>query len=225
MSRETLVKERLGLLEKGFDRYLAAFDSNLPFSNHRQLEPHVRTIDRRRELASAATAIDDPLFISSLYETLRAWRLGMRGSRLADVDQFQAALKAHQGQIAALDGCSIDDAGLKVESCSREIWNLITDLEIVDNYTRLVPGTKALHHLLPDLVPPMDRQYTCAFFGWALPQTQYNQDRVFQEAFCSLALVARSVSPAKYVGRGWNTSRTKVLDNALIGFCRLDKAT
>jgi hypothetical protein len=35
-----------------------------------------------------------------------------------------------------------------------------------------VPGTKALHHLLPDLVPPMDRAWTGAFFHWSTTAPQ-----------------------------------------------------
>lgn len=42
-------------------------------------------------------------------------------------------------------------------------------------------------------------------------------------AFTGLAQVARAVEPAGYVGEGWRTSRFKVLDNAVIGYCKLNK--
>jgi len=32
-----------------------------------------------------------------------------------------------------------------------------------------------------------------------------------------------AVKPAGYIGQGWRTSRSKVLDNAVIGYCKLNK--
>jgi hypothetical protein len=33
--------------------------------------------------------------------------------------------------------------------------------------------------------------------------------------------LAREVDPQKYVDARWNSSRSKVLDNAIVGFCRI----
>jgi len=65
--------------------------------------------------------------------------------------------------------------------------------------------TKALHHVLAELVVPMDREYTQTFFGW------------HAEEFGAFVQIARLVNPSQYVNIGWNSSRTKVLDNALVG--------
>src|SRR5262249_6245168 len=89
--------------------------------------------------------------------------------------------------------------------------------EIVDNNTRIVPGSKALHHLLPELIVPIDRAYTQTFFRWQNPRFQYEQASCFQQAFAAFAEIARRVHPVQYVSDGWNSSRTKVIDNALVG--------
>lgn len=39
-------------------------------------------------------------------------------------------------------------------------WQVIENLGIVRNRSLIVSGTKALHHVLPGLVPPMDRAWT-----------------------------------------------------------------
>lgn len=94
---------------------------------------------------------------------------------------------------------------------------LIGRLTIVDNKAPLVACTKALHHLLPDLVVPIDREYTQAFFGWHNPEFQYRQGEFFTQAFAAFADVARSTNPQQYVrDSGWHTSRTKVIDNAIV---------
>ena len=98
---------------------------------------------------------------------------------------------------------------------------LVSVLNVVDNKARIFAGTKTLHHLLPDLVPPMDRAWTGAFFGWSVLDPQNNQSAILAEAFTAFAEVARATQPSRLVGPGGRTSATKVLDNALIGYCKV----
>ncbi len=57
------------------------------------------------------------------------------------------------------------------------------------------------------------------FFGWSTFDPQNYQQLTFSEAFELFAEVARRTQPSRLVGKGWRTSTTKVLDNALIGYC------
>jgi hypothetical protein len=68
--------------------------------------------------------------------------------------------------------------------------------------------------------------WTGAFFLWSAAAPQTAQAAVFTRTFTGLAQVARAVRPAEYIGqRGWRTSRSKVLDNAIIGYCKLNEIT
>ena len=67
---------------------------------------------------------------------------------------------------------------------------------------------------------PIDREYTQTFFRWRNPEFQEHPQKCFEFAFQEIAKVARQTLPAKFVGPGWNTCRSKVLDNAVVGFCR-----
>ncbi len=50
---------------------------------------------------------------------------------------------------------------------------------------------------------------------------QYEGEECFVEALHSLVDIARSTDLAQYVGDGWYTSKTKVIDNAIVGLlCR-----
>lgn len=94
-------------------------------------------------------------------------------------------------------------------------------LSVVENKAKVVAGTKTLHHLLPDLVPPMDRAWTGEFFDWQkTTDFQYAQEKIFTVGFITLAGVAQDTRPSSYVGEGWRTSQSKVLDNAVIGWCK-----
>ena len=67
----------------------------------------------------------------------------------------------------------------------------------------------------------MDRAYTGKFFQFHLPEWQdaRGQHRIFTLAYNQFVNVARQVRPQQYVtNERWRTSRTKILDNALIGF-------
>jgi hypothetical protein len=52
--------------------------------------------------------------------------------------------------IAKLEDAMIDNPVLDVQRTGDELWGLIDSLAIVDNISKIVPCTKALHHLLPD---------------------------------------------------------------------------
>ena len=111
----------------------------------------------------------------------------------------------------------IDDAGLHINTVSGRLWRTIETLGIVANESKIVPGTKTLHHILPDLVVPVDRAYTQKFFRCHNPEFQYGQASAFGRSFSAFVEIARTTNPAQYVGAGCNSSRTKVIDNAIVG--------
>jgi hypothetical protein len=127
--------------------------------------------------------------------------------------------------IAALKDAQIDDPCLDIPAVARQAWQVIESLGIARNKSLIVFGTKALHHLLPDLMPPMDRAWTGAFFLWSAAAPQTAQAATFARTFTGLAQVASTVRPAQLTGTGWRTSTSKILDNAIIGYCKLNDIT
>jgi hypothetical protein len=221
--RRELVQARLSALTSNFGRYVDAYDERVPFTPQ-QIRLHRQTIALRRKANGVGEAIDNAEFLMSLRSTLQAWGLGLRTSRLAAEREFGQAIRSARGQIEALDGLLIDDPALLVDVGER-LWRVIESLGVVDNYAKLVAGTKTLHHLLPDLVVPMDRRWTGRFFQlhsheWQDPP---NQLRTFLQTHRGFWEIARAAQPQQYVDRrGLRTSRTKILDNALIGFCKVE---
>ena len=127
-----------------FKLYLDVFTKEKPFSQSGQFENHLKTIQRRHELGSAATAVADSAFLKSLHQTLQAWGIlvGSR-SRLLPLPGFSEALNRNKVQIAAFDGIRIDAVDLDISKVSSELWKLIESLGIVDSDAKLVAGTKA----------------------------------------------------------------------------------
>lgn len=214
------VQYRVDLLKSNFDNYLAGFSNNVPFTRYGQWEFHRATILRRRELGSVLLALYDEKFLNLLYKTLQAWGIGRRGSHLVDRTGFDKALQSHANILTRYENMSIEDPRLDVLNVGTALANLTSNLGIVENISRIVPGTKALHHLLPDLVPPLDRQWSGWFFNWKPTDPQSAHERTFMDAFTKFVNISHAVSPSQFIDNRWNTSMTKVLDNAMIGFCQ-----
>lgn len=211
------LSRRLCELEEGFDGFVSLYDDEVPFRRSQQYRLHREAIDVRRSLTLDA-ALHDPHFLDALYGTLRAWGIGVRASRLLPPDRFAAALLREEELLQSLSAQLHEDLA-DPSSMAAELWALIDRIGVVENDARLVAGTKTLHHLLPDLVPPMDRRWTGEFFGWSVARAQYQQEAIFLEAYVALATVARATKPSRLVGEGWRTSSSKVVDNAVVGYC------
>ena len=220
-SRVKRTRERVRWLIDHFTLCLSAFDEDTPFAGSKKIRYHQATIARRRQFDSSTEALHDEQFVKSLYNTLKAWGIGLRGSRLVPFPKFVDALIMAAPDIDQLSSICIDDEDLDTEQVCSQLWDIFRTLGIVENLAKLVACSKALHHVLPHLVVPMDRRYTGRFFGWQGTDFQYDQARSLRIAIESFALVGRAVDLDEHVGKGWHTSKTKVLDNAIVGYCLL----
>lgn len=212
------VEDRISRLIENFSFYLDVYDRDVPF-NEDQFRLHAYTIQKRKELGTAAAALADDTFLDLLHATLRQWGIGVRASRLLNQKEFNDELRSHSNEISSLDNINIDGYEQEVNTAFRTLESLFTDLAIVENKARLVAVSKTLHHLLPDLVPPIDREYTGRFFGWHGLDFQDHQGRLYRSGFHAFRRIALAVAPEQFIGQGWRTSRTKILDNAIIGSC------
>lgn len=217
----TRVAERIlvDYLVRNFERCLTEFERRNPFSD-RQFRLHEKTIALRANHDSARRALADDDFLKSLHDTLAAW-LG-RAASLRETHDFETAIRARSNVIAALDKHTIDSTNSETLEM---LWLLIRRLEITDNETKLVASTKALHHLLPQLVVPINRTYTAPFLLRCQQEHFQNlaaEKKTFTLAFNVFSVVAKATDPGQYVNRGckWNTSATKVIDNAIVGLMR-----
>lgn len=126
------------LLIAEFPRWLDYFAQHGPFRKPDQLARHRNTIELRLAHTTAAAAIADPIFVKSLYETLKAWGIRSRRSRLRPLQQFHAALLATAPNVAALEALQVDAEALDVDHAIEALWGIIDTLKLVDNDAQLV---------------------------------------------------------------------------------------
>jgi len=217
--RHQRVKKHIEELIAKFPHYLHIFETRNPFTQHGQMELHVRTITLLKQLGGTANALRSLEYTNLLYRTLEAWGMNRRGAKLKPLPEFRAALAAKAGEISALAPLSLQDCQ-EPAALAERLWQIISGLEVSQNWNKLVVGTKTLHHLLPTLVPPIDRTYTRVFFQWYSQDFQYQPSRFLDDTLPHFVTIAQSVALDEHVtGRGWRTSPTKLIDNAIVGYC------
>jgi hypothetical protein len=229
-TKKVLVASLLDFIET-FSKKIFNFDTNNPFSGP-SVYFHEKTITRLSFFdGRAEQACDDPEFIEMLYATLACWgmhRMGNPANHMIEFGDFKEVIIGLGKSIQELqsirideiaNGYDIEDIAL-VDTIAEKVWAIISTLRIANNEARLVAGTKVLHHLLPELVPPIDRTYSLKmFYG---NTHLHDEQRVFKQLFLCYYIIARECKRniGKILaesGHKMNTSFTKVIDNAIVG--------
>jgi hypothetical protein len=223
------IEERRPILESllgDFSRFVRRFAASQQFVGP-SIYFHVKTIETLARYPTAVEALGDDTFFDYLYATLASWglhRMGPGNAKLGDLDDLKASFRAQAPRIERLQQLRIErlDAG-EVHDVADTAWKIMADLRVGIGETLLVANSKALHHLLPGLVPPIDRNYTLRFFI-GRPYIYRGRDAdyfralypLFHEIAVRCAGEIHGFTATPY--EGMNTSITKVIDNAILGF-------
>jgi hypothetical protein len=210
-------------LDIEFDRSIAAFAEQRIFTGP-SLHFYERSVRMVRDTHSFSDLVEQDLFYDLVYATLTSWgmhRMGRRvTAKLTEFPTFRATVREFLRGNEDLRGvsiCDLEDA--EVSAITKRLAIAVETPRITASGAPLVANTKTLHFLLPDLVPPMDRRYTCrSFYGSTQPQG--GAAEVFSAIFPHLQALARRHKDAvrNAIGSYLALGEAKVLDNAIVGF-------
>ena len=200
------------------DRYYVAYHAADTFGGP-SLFFHRRALDTRHA---------PPLLrhLEYVYATLASWgmhRMGRGGSKMRTFEEFRASIEPLRPQIAAAQGFRPD--GMR-EAEWFTLKHIFVSLRIMKSGTSLVGNSKVMHHMLPNIVPPIDRQYTLRYLYGAttIANDVDGEWRMMREIMSGFFLpVANdaefSAKANRWIAlqRPWDTSVMKVIDNVLIG--------
>lgn len=211
------------LLDK-FESYLHVFDLICPFGEDK-VTVHRDTIAIVRAASKPVDVLDNELWFRKMAETLALWGMNIRGARLNDLSEIRASFIELRSSIVDIQDCRLETIDLYYAVITgRKIGVLLENLRVGRQRAKLVANTKALHHLLPDLVPPVDRKYTLKFFFDDSNIVQrYSAQYLFEEmwpAFHKIAQEAKHIIQ-NYLGQGMHTSIPKTIDNAIVGYIKI----
>ena len=148
--------------------------------------------------------------------------MGKNNAKLCEMSVFRRSIQSKMPALLAMENIRLTTIRPEqLDSLAEWLWDIIADLQVGVGAVKIVSGSKAFHHLLPELVPPVDREYTLRFFFGNKNVTSDNQNAKFLDIFKAYVFVANSrwesIAEAMRRGGEMNTSTTKVIDNAIIG--------
>lgn len=162
-----------------------------------------------------------------LYAVLATWGMdNIRGGpKLVEFQDFKSSIKENSSRIEELEQfrlCDLDES--KKEEVKSKLVILFKNLNVMETGLRLVGVSKTLHHLLPDLVPPIDKTYTLKFFYGNTEYNKSNEVQKFEEIFDGFYTICRNLNltdAGLKKGKKWDTSIPKLIDNAIIGYVEM----
>lgn len=216
------IRQRVADLSKNFAECLDYFDGATPFvgpSNYF----YQKALAKRLSHSSIESLLQDDLFFDWLYATLTAWglhRMGPGNAKLRDIQELRASFREQANAIEKLAPLTI--TSLKPQDTERtanEIWDVLSSLRISIAEAQIVANSKALHVVLHNLLPPIDREYTFRFFYDRNNLSVVEKDAFVEMyvEFCGLA-TRNTQEIVSRIGKGWHTSESKIIDNAIIGY-------
>lgn len=180
----------------------------------------------RRALEMAGKDYDRCL--EYIYAVLTSWgmhRMGSSGSKMQPFEVFQASMLRLREKIARAKL-------IRHESVTEEDWTVLREIfggiRVMASGTLLVGNSKVMAHLLPNIVPPIDREYTLKFLrGHGQIRNGMDHEwplmrRIIEGFFIPVARDKGFRSQAELwiadeQRYPWDTSLLKVIDNLVIG--------
>jgi hypothetical protein len=214
--------ERVTELSADLSHFLQAFSTASKFSGP-SLHFHLRTHECLCRHGSAVNAIASEDFYECLYATLASWgmhRMGRGNTKLRELSVIKQSVRAQERAIEALQHfCLCDISAAEIHPLIKKIWQLLNSLSVSIAEAKIVANSKVLHHVLPNLIPPIDRTYTFNFF-YNRNSLSIGEEDAFSEMFFRFHRMASGQKDklTAHLDHGWNSSLTKVLDNALVGY-------
>lgn len=229
-------QERSRATDANVESLIANFPECVAEFEHRGAFPgpslyfHERAIELRRRHPSVVSLLADERFLEYVYAVLPAWgmhRMGAQRAKVADFAPIVAALRECAPALQALWPLHIAELTADEASEAAETaWGVVSRINVSSSRTQIVAGSKFLHHVLPDLVPPIDRQYTFSFFTG---QKAVPSDRLaflsWMPRFAEIGTRCREPIEHAIRRRGFMaTGEAKVIDNAIMGFMQRQRS-
>jgi hypothetical protein len=229
-SRRTLQRfeERTTLLEQNVLGWLENLQ-NVPIQwEGPSLYFHKVLVNSANEIPNLVARAANPFFAERLYACLASWgmhRFDNPNARLVDYQAFCEQIDNLARQLAPFTNLRLHELDLRdFQAVSDAIGQLIDQTHVVVAGWPLVANTKLIHHILPHLVPPIDRKYTLKYFINRTDDSSNAPSYSFEKVFRSFWRVAVANAQALsemcvdtwVLPNAWNTTIPKIIDNALV---------
>lgn len=182
--------------------------------------------------------------IEMIYATLASWGMHKMGdpeitkAKMVEFPEFKHSIVKHRDRLQQLyslrmDSCSQEQYGKHIDDLKQTYYSL--KVSISD--ATIVAHSKTLAHILPNLIPPIDRQYTIRFFTQKktefftesgkyrpvnLPQRLDAQFADFKKYCHKMKMLFDKCNQQLFTidKETFNTSFPKIIDNLIMAFVK-----
>jgi len=179
----------------------------------------------------ALAARYDPTSLTHLeyvYATLAAWgmhRMGRGGSKMRSFEVFSQSVHTLKGRI---EEAQIFDFREMSDIKWAVLKEIFCGVKIMASGTSLVGNSKVMHHMLPNVIPPIDREYTLWFLrgNTTIRNDLEGEWLIMKEIISKFFIPVASDTTFYFKAEQWmkrnedyplDTSVLKVVDNLVIG--------
>jgi hypothetical protein len=182
---------------------------------------HHRALETRQSPAALT-------HLEYVYATLASWgmhRMGKGGSKMESFDTFRRSIESLQAKISEAQRFDFREMNGQKWALLKEIFQ---GTNIMASGTSIVGNSKVMHHMMPNIVPPIDREYTLRYLRG---NTNIRNDldhewqimkEIISDFFIPVACDrAFSDMASKWMATQdeypWDTTVLRVVDNLVIG--------
>ena len=182
--------------------------------------------------------------IEMIYATLASWGMHKMGdpeitkAKMVEFPEFKHSIIKHCDRLQQLctfrmDSCTQEQYGKHID----DLKQIYYSLKVSISDATIVAHSKTLAHILPNLIPPIDRQYTIRFFTQEnkdfftesgkyrhvnLPQRLDAQFADFKKYCCRMKILFDQCDHQLFTidKETFNTSFPKIMDNLIMAFVK-----
>ena len=160
--------------------------------------------------------------LDMIYAVLPAWgmhRMGKTYTKVVDYNHFIEEIMKQKDIIYGIKNKKIDETIIPI------ICNLLENIRVSVSDSYLVSSSKVLHHIIPNLICPIDRKYSINFLMYQkntfkdTPQLKSEKElsEIFITGMYSFIKKHETILQNN-VDNVFNTSVTKIFDNLIVAY-------
>lgn len=178
-----------------------------------------------RKALDASDVADNERYLEYIYATLVSWgmhRMGSGGSKMLTFEEFKNSVAGLNDEIRAARNINFQDI---LESDWALLEKIFKNLTIMRTGTSLVGNSKVMAHMMPNIVPPIDRAYTLRYLKENVKNGHEHEwllmRNIIEKFFIPIATDNNFATHAKnWMGDRkkypWDSSPFKIIDNLII---------
>jgi hypothetical protein len=182
--------------------------------NSQALDCYCDLLKSRKQYGGVKAFLDSDGCLKKIYDTLGYWGMNKRGARLKEFSEFSTTIRGVSSELMAIESAIRSFSYTNRADMLKTLGNAYDNMHLMLTSMRFVSNSKCLHFLFPEVCVPMDGQYTLTtLYG---KNAKESKEIYLEIQDFSFDVMCQIKDPVPYIDDKWNTSKSKLVDNAIV---------